>query len=154
MGVCSQLLQLCPTLCNPMDCSPPGSSVGLSQQEYWRELPCPPPGELPDAEIELTSAVAPALAGKFFTTEPPWKPISTQCILINGSNYGGSDRKKDECKKGKVVKNLKLLTSIKLININIFIFIIKYYSYSLRDTSSDIIKKLRHNKDLILSLIN
>ena len=93
--------------------------VGLSQQEYWRELPCPPPGELPDAEIELTSTVAPALAGKFFTTEPPWKPISTQCILMNGNNYGGSDRKKDECKKGKVVKNLKLLTSIKLININI-----------------------------------
>ena len=25
--VCAQLLQSCPTLCDPMDCSPPGSSV-------------------------------------------------------------------------------------------------------------------------------
>ena len=27
VGRCSKLLQLCPTLCNTMDCSPPGSSV-------------------------------------------------------------------------------------------------------------------------------
>ena len=30
--------------CNPMDCSPPGSSVhGLSRQEYWIALPFPSP---------------------------------------------------------------------------------------------------------------
>ena len=30
--MCAQLLQLCLTLCTPMDCSPPGSSVhGISQ---------------------------------------------------------------------------------------------------------------------------
>ena len=30
----------------PMDCSPPGSSVhGISRQEDWSGLPCPPPGE-------------------------------------------------------------------------------------------------------------
>ena len=29
--------QLCPTLCNPRDCNPPGSSsVKFSWQEYWR----------------------------------------------------------------------------------------------------------------------
>ena len=50
--------QLCPTLCNPTDCSPPGSSVcgnspgwefqdKNSRQEYWDGLPCPPPGSLP-----------------------------------------------------------------------------------------------------------
>ena len=33
-------LQLCPILCNPMDCSPPGSSVhGFSRQEDWGGLP-------------------------------------------------------------------------------------------------------------------
>src|SRR5574337_472162 len=43
--VCAKLLQLCPTLCDPMDCSPPGSSVhGILQEEYWSRLPCPPPG--------------------------------------------------------------------------------------------------------------
>ena len=42
-------------------------SVGLSWQEYWSGLPCPPPGDLPEPGIEPTS---PALAGGFFTTEP------------------------------------------------------------------------------------
>ena len=32
----AQLLQSCPTLCNPMDCSLPGASVhGILRQEYW-----------------------------------------------------------------------------------------------------------------------
>ena len=36
--------QSCPTLCDPMDCSPPGSSVqGILQAEYWSGLPSPPP---------------------------------------------------------------------------------------------------------------
>ena len=38
-------LQPCLTLCNPMDCSLPGSSVGFPSQDYWSVLPCPPPGE-------------------------------------------------------------------------------------------------------------
>ena len=39
--------QLCPTLCDPMDCSPPGSSVhGFLRQEYWSGLPFPSPGDL------------------------------------------------------------------------------------------------------------
>ena len=37
------------TLCDPMDRSPPGFSVhGISRQEYWSGLPCPPPGDLPE----------------------------------------------------------------------------------------------------------
>ena len=33
------------TLCDSMDCSPPGSSVhGFSRQECWSGLACPPPG--------------------------------------------------------------------------------------------------------------
>ena len=70
--VCS-VAQSCLTLCDPMGCSPPGSSVhGISQAEYWSGLPCPPPGDLPDPGIE---PVSPALAGRFFTTEPCGKPI-------------------------------------------------------------------------------
>ena len=42
---CAKLLQSCLTLCNPMGCSLPGSSVhGILLQEYWSGLPCPPPG--------------------------------------------------------------------------------------------------------------
>ena len=37
-------LQLCPTLCDPIDGSPPGSpSLGLSRQEHWSGLPFPSP---------------------------------------------------------------------------------------------------------------
>ena len=60
----SIIAQLCLTLCDPMDYSPPGSSVhGISRQEFWRELPFPSPGDFPDPGIEPRS---PALAGWLF----------------------------------------------------------------------------------------
>ena len=46
-------------------------SMRFSRQEYWSELPFPPPGDLPDPGIKL---VSPVLAGGFFTTVPPGKP--------------------------------------------------------------------------------
>ena len=49
-------------------------SMGFPRQEYWTGLPCPPPGDLPDPRIEPTCLASPALAGRFFTTEPPGKP--------------------------------------------------------------------------------
>ena len=55
--MCVKLLQSSPTLCNLRGCNPQGSSVqGFSRQEYWRGLPCPPPGDLPDPDIEPASA--------------------------------------------------------------------------------------------------
>ena len=48
-------------------------SMGLSRQEYWSELPYPPPGDLPDPGIEPTYLKAPALAGGFFTTCATWE---------------------------------------------------------------------------------
>ena len=46
-------------------------SIGFPRQEYWSGLPFPPPGHLPAPGIKPAS---PALAGGFFTTEPPRKP--------------------------------------------------------------------------------
>ena len=66
--------QLGPTLCDPMDCSPP-LSLEFSGQEYWSGLPFPTPRDLPDPEIKLMSPASPALAGRLFTTEPPGKPL-------------------------------------------------------------------------------
>jgi len=55
--------QSCPTLCDPMDCSPPGSSVhGIFQARIL-----PTPGDLLDPGTEATFLVSPALAGQFFT---------------------------------------------------------------------------------------
>ena len=42
-------------------------SMGFSRQEYWS-------GDLPSPGIQLTSLASPALAGRFFTTQPPEKP--------------------------------------------------------------------------------
>ena len=43
--VCVLLAQSYSTLCDPRDCSPPGSSVhGMLQTRIWSGLPCPPPG--------------------------------------------------------------------------------------------------------------
>ena len=36
-------------------------SMGFSRQEYWSELPCPPPGYCPHPRIEAVSPAAPAL---------------------------------------------------------------------------------------------
>ena len=49
------ITQLCPTLCNPTDCSPPAPlSMGCSRQEYWSGLPFPP-GDLSNPGIEPES---------------------------------------------------------------------------------------------------
>ena len=48
-------------------------SMGFSRQEYWSRLPCSPPGDLPDPEIEPASFMCTALAGSFFTTRATWE---------------------------------------------------------------------------------
>ena len=45
--------------------------MGFPGQEYWRGLPFSSPGDLADPVIEPMSPASPALAGEFFTTEPP-----------------------------------------------------------------------------------
>ena len=47
-------------------------STRFSRQEYWSGFPFPSPGDLPRPGIVL---VSPALADRFFTTEPPEKPF-------------------------------------------------------------------------------
>ena len=79
----TQVLQLCPTLCNPWTVAhqtPP--SMGFSRQEYWSGLPCPPPVDLPDPGVDPGS---PALQVDSSLSEPPGKPhapwerVKSQC---------------------------------------------------------------------------
>ena len=55
-------------------------SMGFPRQEYWSGLPFPSPGDLPDPGIK---SMSPALAGRFFTTEPPGKPRSINWLSGN-----------------------------------------------------------------------
>ena len=48
-------------------------SMGFSRQEYWSELLCPPPGELPKLGIEPAILTCPALSGRTFTTSTNWE---------------------------------------------------------------------------------
>ena len=78
-GVCCRLWACCRfisklslTLCDPMDYSPPGSSLpGILQARILGWLPFPSPGDLAHTAIKPAS---PALAGGFFTTEPSGSP--------------------------------------------------------------------------------
>ena len=44
----------------------------MDRQEYWSGLPFPSPEELPNSGLKPAS---PSLADRFFTTEPPGKPL-------------------------------------------------------------------------------
>ena len=66
--------QSCLTLCNPTDCSLPGSSVhGIFQARILGQGFLP--GNLPNPGIELESPMFSALPGRFFITEPPGKHL-------------------------------------------------------------------------------
>ena len=55
-------------------------SMGFSRQEYWGELPCSPPGHLPDPGVEPTSLTSSALASALFTTSATWE---ARAILVH-----------------------------------------------------------------------
>ena len=73
--MCVQLVaQFCPILCDPMDCKPPGSSVHGFSRKKKKKVPMAP--------------ASPALAGRFFTSEPPGKPCGItvephNCTLVH-----------------------------------------------------------------------
>ena len=80
--------------CHSMTCSLPGYSAEFPRQEHWGGWPFLPRGDLPDPGTEPASPASPALAGRFFTTEPPGKPpesfivdIDHACPLLKGRHY-------------------------------------------------------------------
>ena len=66
-GICAHL--------NSLHVCKVASVVSDSRQEYWSGLPFPPPWDLPNLGIELTSPVAPALQGDSLPHEPSGKPL-------------------------------------------------------------------------------
>ncbi|CAM9547857.1 unnamed protein product [Rangifer tarandus platyrhynchus] len=73
--VCAKSLQLCLTLCDPVDRSPPGSSIhGILQARIleWVALPLLQ-GIFPDPGIKPASLKSHALSGRLFTTSVTWE---------------------------------------------------------------------------------
>ena len=84
----AQLLQSCPTLCDPMDWGPPGSSVhGILQTRIleWVAMPCTRGSSQPRDQTHVFCVSC--IAGRFFTTEPPQKPH--MYMYVDRYNYMG-----------------------------------------------------------------
>ena len=68
MCVCS-VAQQCPSFCEPLNCSPLGSSIhGIFQARVLEQV------VILDPQTEPVSLASPELPGGFFTTAPPGKP--------------------------------------------------------------------------------
>ena len=79
--LCDVCAQLRVTLCDPMDRSPPGSSVrGILQARILEQVAISSPGNLPGPGIKPTSLVSPALAGVFCTS---WAPREAAVELVS-----------------------------------------------------------------------
>ena len=104
-------LQLCPTLLDPMDCSPPGSSVhGTLQARIMEWVTMPSSRDLPDPEIEPGSLISPALAGRFFTANATWEalcsfklnqPCHTPFPILNQAQKKGKGERR-QGRKGRI----------------------------------------------------
>ena len=70
--------QLCLTLCNPMGCSPPDSSVlGILQARVLEWIAISSSGGSSWPRDQIWVSCVSCTAGRFFTTEPPGKPHSS-----------------------------------------------------------------------------
>ena len=72
--MCAKLVQSCPTLCDPMECNPPGSSVhGILQARImdWIAMPSFRGSSPPRDQTQVS--MSPALAGRFFTISMTWE---------------------------------------------------------------------------------
>ena len=93
-----ELIQSCPTLCDPMDCSPPGSSV--HDREYWSSLSSPPPRDPPNLGIEPAS---PCLLHWQADSSPLNLPIPGAKLMTQRSNhFPGPEHMPPEMQQEKV----------------------------------------------------
>ena len=80
--------QSCPTLCDPMDCSLPGSSVHrISQAKILEWVAISFSRDLPNPGIELTSHVS-FISSVFSTTSATWEaPTSSINNILGAASY-------------------------------------------------------------------
>ena len=81
----AKLLQLWPTLCDPVDYSRPQSSIhGILQERILEWVAVPSTREFPDPEIKRVSLMSLALADGFFTTSTTWEAHAPQGLAKGG----------------------------------------------------------------------
>ena len=83
--------QLCLTLATPWTVAHQAPlSMGFPRQEYWSVFLCPPPGDLPDPEIEPKYPTSPELTSGFLTTSATWgrRQWHPTPVLLPGKSHG------------------------------------------------------------------
>ena len=80
----ANLMQSVTTLCKPMDCSLPGSSVhGILREEILQRVAMPSSRNHPDPDIESMSLRPLSLAGRLFPTNANWETHTKLLLLYN-----------------------------------------------------------------------
>ena len=80
--ICTKSFQSCLTLCSPMDCNLPGSSVhGILQARTMDWFAMPFSRDLPELGIEPASLMSPGLAGGFSTTSTTWQALGNSLAV-------------------------------------------------------------------------
>ena len=69
-------------------------SMGFSRQESWSGLTCPPPGDLPDPGVKLTSLMSSVLEGSSLPLMPLGKPLGDGDEI---TNYEGGESNCQDC---------------------------------------------------------
>ena len=89
-GKCeSEVAQSCPTLSDPMECSPPGSSVhGIFQARLLEWVASAFSGEYSRLKDQSHVSLSPALAGGFFTAVGRWYPSNSSPALYQVTSVG------------------------------------------------------------------
>ena len=88
LGFLCYCAQSCPTLCHPMDYSPPGSSVhGILQARIlaWVALPCPRTSSQPRDQTHLSRISW--IVGRFFSVETLGKPLILSNKLLKTCGF-------------------------------------------------------------------
>ena len=76
--------------------------MGLSRQEYWSGLPCYPPGDLPDTEMELEYATA-------LTLQVDSLPLSQNICCVQETDFNYEDSQSMKSKNGEALTSINLL---------------------------------------------
>ena len=108
-------LQLCVTLCNPMDCSPPGSSVhGILQARIleWVAMPFSRGSSWPRDRTQVSG-----IAGKFFTIWASWEAPSTMGNPSGNPGKTVSKSKEWMSDSGNFIHYMKIMREL-----NFFVF--------------------------------
>ena len=86
----SEVTWSCLTFCDPVDCSPPGSSVhGILQERIWEWVAISFSRDLPDPGIEPRS---PALQADALPSEPPGNPRNSFKHFYNSGVFPSHDK--------------------------------------------------------------